>query len=194
MRNYCTCYFSRIDVFDFPPNPPTLLQQGWYIGLTPEAAHDLAVANIDPASPYIWTVTDLGRRYFLLNRELFIAIAQSNWFPPIVGTNTVGLLGGTFYAALTQFGVTEGVDTTESPKKQEVYPFDGKPKQTIAGKGPKGHIKESLILYLTLLWQTYRSEHKWIVANQVLTELNRFMDGKVTEAQVLDFLSKLPPT
>ncbi len=69
-----------------------------------------------------------------------------------------------------------------------------KPRPTVTGKGPKGSEKLSLALYLTLLWQTYLAEHKYIVANQVLTELNLLQNGKVTTAQVLDFVSKLPAT
>jgi len=73
--------------------------------------------------------------------------------------------------------------------------IDGKAPAIVKPKpGPKGKINLSLVLYLTLLWQTYLAERKYIVANQVLTELNRFQNGQVTQAQVLDFLSKLPPT
>src|SRR6266550_1057699 len=79
----------------------------------------------------------------------------------------------------------------DGPNDQGVQP---KATPTVTGKGPKGHETLSLALYLTLLWQTYLAEHKYVVANQVLTELNLLQNGKVTTVQVLDFLSKLPPT
>jgi len=76
---------------------------------------------------------------------------------------------------------------TESASGYSSKPATGK-------KGPKGKINLSLALYLTLLWQTYLAERKYIVANQVLTELNKYQNAQVTISQVLDFLSKLPPT
>ncbi len=89
-------------------------------------------------------------------------------------------------------------NSATSPRDDPDWPSSDGPRTSTgkvpSAKGPKGHINLSLALYLTLLWQTYLSERKYSVANQVLTELNLWMNNKVTQAEVLDFLSKLPAT
>ncbi len=133
--------------------------------------------------------------YLIMTRELIIGYIIGGFFDPL----DMGRNEERFYQQVLSTAKAEGVDPGTSPKKQSTYPWDAKPKsgatgKAITGKGPKGHEKVTLALYLTLLWQTYIAERKYLVANQVLTELNKWQTGKVTEAQVLDFLSKLPPT
>ncbi len=144
-------------------------------GTESEMVGELALlkASLEASGFFVTGQSVLGKKYFKLNKANFLALI------------------GTSPGQLWQFP-NDQLEDSESPKHDPTWPSsDGK---ASAKKGPKGKINLALALYLTLLWQTYLAERKYIVANQVLSELNAFQNGKVSQAQVLDFLSKLPPT
>ena len=133
MRNYITCFFTRIDAFDNPY--PTALQTEWSAGLTQDAAHQLCVAHWGPiyAAFDNEVYTDEGVRYLLLNRET------------IVGVLTSG--GGCTqeFKAFRDLAAAEGLDPGTSPVyKPAVWPSsDGE--KFKKGKASKNVKPETLL-------------------------------------------------
>ena len=107
MRNYCTCYFTRVRGWDdpFPDN----LTEYWGIGLSQQAAHSYAVAALLPIVVGFpnTDVFDEGIRYLLLNRET------------VVGVFTSHLDGGSIaFNAFGNITTAEGLQPGETPKNK----------------------------------------------------------------------------
>src|SRR6266576_2453430 len=153
-----------------------------YFFQTPEEAQSFFDNN--PVSPGGGTLSPPQPLWWRINKDIFVKFMNSSFI------QNFDAIGGAYLESPRGQGINSAVERKPGVSITPGSLGPAKPRKL----GPKGKINLDLALYLTLLWQTYLFEHKFIVANQVLSELNKFQMGKVTEAQVLDFLSKLPPT
>jgi len=127
MRNYTLCYFTTAQAWNNPY--PTAYTVGTYVGLTQQAAHDLAVARSAPYAGFdVLTLEDKGKTYLLLNKETIIMALQSAIFPPgTTAMDTMGLIGECFYQAYKGLALAEGLKLGQSPKYTKKWPTsDGK--------------------------------------------------------------------
>jgi len=180
MRNYIQTWWTKVNVFD---SGHSLQWSIWLVAGTSAEVNSAVSLYISSGLPagYTGEPQPAGTRFIEMNKKLVIDMLFT------IGT---GILNADPLSFIQ--------NSATSPRDDPDWPSSDGPRTSTgkvpSAKGPKGHINLSLALYLTLLWQTYLSERKYSVANQVLTELNLWMNNKVTQAEVLDFLSKLPAT
>jgi hypothetical protein len=118
MRNYCTIFFSQVDVVDNAMVTTTYR----FIGVTFEQAEAVGVfwqAALN--NPPNETATYVGTQqiYALLNRELLIGYFQNLGAQP----NSTGQM---LWDSITGYATAVGVDFTTSPKEQRVRPWNGR--------------------------------------------------------------------
>ena len=79
----------------------------------------------------------------------------------------------------------EGIDANSSPRKGPTYPWDGKPFQSVFGKGPAGQQRLSVALYVALLYGTLLQERQFIAATGVLVVLQALNANRITGDEAL---------
>jgi len=184
MRDYIKLYVSGyVANYDGPPPFNHTRRYTDYSNKDAQERAALAQTIYDPAAVSVDFFDDVPC-YILLNKFYLSRLMRYACFDESApgprqdaGTNLIYHMN----AALT----AEGIDENSSPRKGPTYPWDGKPFQTVLGKGPSGQQRITVALYLALLYNTLLSERQFTIATSVLRLLNQLNANQITADEAM---------
>jgi hypothetical protein len=129
VRDFVKVFYVRVLVTYTPPppDPPTIVDNFTFIGNSPERAQQNAFDHLQqpPPADTSYEYIPLGAFYVLLNRDTIIQYLDLFGLGGTIQLNFQSL------TSITQVAAVYGVDPQINPRKQAIYPWNGKRKRSL---------------------------------------------------------------